>query len=53
MTELLTKLFIKNHNEIKHPRVRQSYGKMVGIVGIVANLLLCAVKFILGFLCEF
>lgn len=50
MTEFLTKLFIKNHNDIKHPRVRQSYGKLVGIVGIVANLMLSLAKLILGFL---
>lgn len=50
MTEFLIKLFIKNHQDTKNVKVRQSYGKMVGIVGIIANLILSVAKLICGFL---
>jgi len=49
MTEFLTKLFIKNHNDTASIRVRQSYGKLVGVVGIVANLLLSLAKLLCGY----
>lgn len=48
MTELLTKLFIKNKDNILDPRVRARYGLLSGITGIVCNLLLCIVKFAAG-----
>ncbi len=50
MTEFLIKLFIKNHNDTASLRVRQSYGKLVGVVGIIANLILSAAKLCCGYL---
>lgn len=48
MTKLLLKLFIKNHEDVKEPSVREKYGILSGAVGIVVNLLLCAGKFAVG-----
>ena len=48
MTGLLVKLFVKNHAQPQLPEVRASYGKLSGVVGIVCNVLLFAVKFLLG-----
>lgn len=50
MTQLLIKFFIKNHKETKLPSVREAYGNLGSIVGILANLLLCATKIGVGFL---
>lgn len=50
MTNLLVKLFVKNHEDIHNQKVRTSYGVVTSIVGIILNLLLFAVKFIIGFL---
>lgn len=50
MTSLLIKLFIKDSENIKDPRVRCMYGKLSGMVGIVVNLLLCSAKFFIGFI---
>ncbi len=48
MTKVLVKLFVKNATEVQLPEVRAAYGKLSGMVGIVCNLLLFAVKFCLG-----
>lgn len=48
MTNLLIKLFIKDSENTKDPRVRSMYGKLSGIVGIVVNLFLCSSKFFIG-----
>ncbi len=48
MTELLSKLFIKNYNEPEKPRVRKSYGTMASVVGIIVNLILSALKLFIG-----
>ena len=50
MLKLLTKLFIKNYDNIDDPKVRASYGKLGGIVGIISNIILCSIKIITGFL---
>ncbi len=50
MTRLLIRLFIKDHENLQDNTVRTAYGKLSGWVGIVCNLLLCAGKFIVGFL---
>ncbi|MBQ9773338.1 MAG: cation transporter [Clostridia bacterium] len=50
MTELLSRLFVKNNQQTADPRVRAAYGTMVSITGIVLNLLLFAAKFSVGFL---
>ena len=48
MTKLLLKLFVKNHEKAEDPGVRASVGKLSGIVGILANILLCTGKLIVG-----
>lgn len=48
MTELLSRLFVKNHKDAQSPAVRTAYGTMVSITGIVLNLILFAAKFVVG-----
>ena len=48
MTKLLLKLFVKNHENGTDPEVRAKTGKLSGIVGILANAVLCAGKLIIG-----
>ena len=48
MFDLIAKIFVKNHNDVKNPAVRTAYGTMTSIFGIVVNVLLFAVKFIVG-----
>lgn len=48
MITLLSKLFIKNKEDIKNPQVRLSYGVLCGAVGIFLNLCLFVGKFIAG-----
>lgn len=48
MTELLSRLFVKDHRDTSSPRVRRAYGTMVSITGIVLNLLLFVSKFLVG-----
>ena len=50
MVNLLSKWLIKNHTDYDNPKVRESYGKLSGVVGVVLNLLLFAGKFIAGIL---
>ena len=50
MTTLLIKLFIKNYNETSDPVVRKNYGTLSSVVGIIVNLLLGAMKLIIGFI---
>lgn len=51
MTELIAKLFIKNHDNIKDNTVRKAYGTLGGIVGIICNFILCVIKLAVGFIC--
>ncbi len=48
MIELIAKLFIKNHNDIKDNTVRKAYGTLGGIVGIICNFILCVFKISVG-----
>lgn len=48
MTKLLLRLFVKNGQNTKDPTVRTAVGKLSGAVGIVSNLLLFAIKLIVG-----
>ena len=48
MTKLLLKLFVKNHQNGEDSAVRAKIGKLSGIVGILANILLCTGKLIVG-----
>ena len=48
MTKLLLRLFVKNHENGADPAVRAKTGKLSGIVGILANAVLCAGKLVIG-----
>lgn len=48
LIKLLTRLFVKNADDVKNPEVRTAYGNMSGIVGIVLNLLLFTAKLTAG-----
>ena len=48
MTNLLLKLFIKNADNTKDPEVREKYGMLGSIVGIVVNILLSIGKYVIG-----
>ncbi|MBQ8356473.1 MAG: cation transporter [Clostridia bacterium] len=48
MVKLLTRLFVKNSENLKSPTVRRAYGTMVSVTGIFCNILLFAVKLIAG-----
>jgi len=50
MTSLLIKLFIKTPHDIKNNAVRQSYGTLGSIIGIICNLILCILKISIGFI---
>lgn len=50
MTELLGKLFVKDHDKIHQKSVRRGWGTMVSMVGLILNLLLFAGKFTVGIL---
>ncbi len=48
MTDILIRFFIKDSDNVKDSKVRQSYGKMAGIVGIVCNAFLSTSKIVTG-----
>ena len=48
MTNLLLKLFIKDYNITSDNSVRQKYGFLSGIVGIIVNIILATIKLIIG-----
>lgn len=50
MTEFLVRKFVKHYENIEDVQVRTSYGVLASIVGICCNILLFAVKFLIGFL---
>lgn len=50
LIKLLTRLFVKNSDDIKNPDVRASYGNMSGTIGIILNLFLFTAKLITGIL---
>ena len=50
MTEVLIRLFVKNKDEVKDTNVRQQYGIMASITGIVVNVFVCLGELIIGFL---
>lgn len=47
---LLPRLFIKDYQNTDNPKVRFAYGKLCGLVGIISNFILCAVKIVTGIL---
>ena len=50
MTELLVSIFIKDKNDICNVNVRKKYGTLASIVGIICNIFLFILKFVLGVL---
>lgn len=50
MTKLLIKLFVKKHTNKSDETVRQGYGTLSSIVGIVVNFLLAGIKIFAGIL---
>ena len=50
MTERLLKLFVPNYHDSASPQVRTAVGKLSGVLGILANLLLFAGKLAAGLL---
>lgn len=45
---LIPRLFIKNYKDVDNPKVRFAYGRMCGVVGIISNFFLCALKIVFG-----
>lgn len=48
MTGLLTRIFIKNRDDVTNPDVRRAYGMLGGVLGIVFNVLLFLGKIFAG-----
>lgn len=48
MYKFLVKTFVKNHTNIKDPKVRDGYGNLAGAVGIISNVVLCSFKIGVG-----
>jgi cation diffusion facilitator family transporter len=48
ITGFLARLFIKNHKDIENIKVREQYGRLGGIIGIIVNIFLFAAKFTVG-----
>lgn len=47
---MLKQIFIKNYKETENTQVRNKYGKVAGIFGIISNLILGIIKLIIGFI---
>ncbi|MBO4359634.1 MAG: cation transporter [Eubacteriaceae bacterium] len=48
MVKLLLRLFVRNYEDTKDPAVRNATGNLASVTGIVCNVLLFAVKLIIG-----
>lgn len=48
MTTFLIKRFVRDYERTGDPAVRERYGRFAGIVGIVSNGILCAMKILIG-----
>ena len=48
MSKLLVRLFIKNYQETKNPTVREKYGYLGSVTGIVVNIILAIAKYLIG-----
>ena len=48
MTQLLLRLFVKDLDDPKNPRVRTAVGSLSGAVGILCNLILFTLKLVVG-----
>lgn len=50
MTDFLVRRFVKNSDQTEDRKVREAYGRLSSIVGIVCNVLLFGVKYTIGLL---
>ena len=50
MINLFRKLFIKDHNNLKDPKVRENHGKLASFVGVFSNFFLFLIKLFAGIL---
>ena len=48
MTEILSRFFVRDHDDVNSPTVRKAYGTLSGGVGIAVNIILAFTKLILG-----
>ncbi len=48
MTKLLLKLFVKNYEDVNDVKVREGYGKLASVVGMIVNLFLSVAKILIG-----
>lgn len=48
MTELLLKIFVKDYKNTDNKTVRENYGTLGSLVGIICNIFLCSVKIVIG-----
>lgn len=48
MFDVLFKRLVKDWENVKEPKVRESYGRLAGIVGIISNIILSGAKITLG-----
>lgn len=48
MKNFIIKKFVKNPDNTKDPKTRESYGSVAGIVGIISNIILCVFKIASG-----
>ena len=48
MLRLLSRLFIKNRDDVENPQVRRAYGTLCGVLGVALNIALFAAKWLAG-----
>ncbi len=50
MIRILIKTFVKDYNNTSDIKVRESYGTLAGVIGIICNMILFSTKLTIGFL---
>lgn len=50
MTEFIAKHFVRDYKNITDPKVRDSYGVVASIFGLISNVILFVVKLLIGFI---
>ena len=50
MIKWILHTFVRNYDQVDDPKVRENYGKLAGIVGILSNIFLFLIKGLAGFL---
>ena len=48
MINLIVKRFVKNSEDTKNPDVRSAVGRLCGWIGILCNVILFGIKFVIG-----